>query len=228
MAFLFIFFWHSAATKRENRVQKLDIQLTLPNQLTLLRILLTPVFVYLIMSESAIHKQIALIVFLVAALTDWYDGWVARKFGYISRWGKFFDPLADKIFASAALLAYAWLGLLDAWMVWVVIVRDIFMTALRSYAEYKDKPIVTSKSAQAKTFTQFVVIYYILILYVGRSIPAVNKRFGETIETLMHQQVLFGMMLLVTISAVGTAVAYLWDDRKMLKELFSRDADRAS
>jgi CDP-diacylglycerol--glycerol-3-phosphate 3-phosphatidyltransferase len=208
-------------------MQKLDIQLNLPNQLTLLRILLTPVFVYLIMSESALNKQVALIVFVVAALTDWYDGWVARKFGYISRWGKFFDPLADKIFASAAMLAYVWLGLLDGWMVWVIIIRDIFMTALRSYAEYKDRPIVTSKSAQVKTFTQFVVIYYILILYVGRNIPVINERFGPTIDMLMNQQVLFGMLLLVTISAVGTAIAYLWDDRKMLKELFSSDADRA-
>jgi CDP-diacylglycerol--glycerol-3-phosphate 3-phosphatidyltransferase len=207
-------------------VQKLEIQLNLPNQLTLLRILLTPLFVYLIMSESAMNKQIALIVFVVAALTDWYDGWVARRFGYISRWGKFFDPLADKIFASAAMLAYVWLGLLDGWMVWIVIIRDMFMTALRSYAEYKDQPIVTSKSAQAKTFTQFVVIYYVLILYVGRNIPAINQRFGGLIDTLMDKQVLFGMMLLVTIAAVGTAIAYLWDDRKMLKELFSGDDEQ--
>jgi CDP-diacylglycerol--glycerol-3-phosphate 3-phosphatidyltransferase len=195
--------------------------------LTLLRILLTPLFVYLIMSESAMNKQIALIVFVVAALTDWYDGWVARRFGYISRWGKFFDPLADKIFASAAMLAYVWLGLLDGWMVWIVIIRDMFMTALRSYAEYKDQPIVTSKSAQAKTFTQFVVIYYVLILYVGRNIPAINQRFGGLIDTLMDKQVLFGMMLLVTIAAVGTAIAYLWDDRKMLKELFHGDGEQA-
>jgi CDP-diacylglycerol--glycerol-3-phosphate 3-phosphatidyltransferase len=178
------------------------------------------------MSESAMNKQIALIVFVVAALTDWYDGWVARRFGYISRWGKFFDPLADKIFASAAMLAYVWLGLLDGWMVWIVIIRDMFMTALRSYAEYKDQPIVTSKSAQAKTFTQFVVIYYVLILYVGRNIPAINQRFGGLIDTLMDKQVLFGMMLLVTIAAVGTAIAYLWDDRKMLKELFSGDDEQ--
>jgi hypothetical protein len=67
-----------------------------------------------------------------------------------------------------------------------------------------------------------------LILYVGRNIPAINERFGATIDTLMNQQVLFGMMLLVTISAVGTALAYLWDDRKMLKELFSSDVGKAN
>ena len=205
---------------------KIELQLNLPNQLTLLRVVLTPVFALLILSESSLNKQISLIVFIVAALTDWYDGWVARKLGYISRWGKFLDPLADKILSSVALLVYAGLGLVDAWMVWIIIIRDFLITGLRSYAEYKDRPIVTSKSAQAKTFGQFVVIYYILILYVGRSVPIVYQRFGDTIDTLMDPQVLFGMMLLVTLSTVGTAVAYLFDNRKFLLELYEQIAGR--
>ena len=205
---------------------KIDLQLNLPNQLTLLRVVLTPLFALLLLSESSLNKQISLIVFVIAALTDWYDGWIARKLGYISRWGKFFDPLADKILSSAALLVYVGLGLVDAWMVWIVIIRDFLITGLRSYAEYRDRPIVTSKSAQAKTFGQFVVIYYILILYVGRSVPIVYDRFGETIDTLMHPQVLFGMMLLVTLSTVGTAIAYLFDNRTFLRELYERIAGR--
>ena len=201
---------------------KLELQLNLPNQLTLLRIVLTPVFVALLMSGSSLNLQLSLLVFIIAALTDWYDGWAARKLGYTTRWGKFLDPLADKVLSSAALLAYVWLGLVDAWMVWIVISRDFLITGLRSYAEYKDEPIVTSKSAQAKTFGQFVVIYYILILYVGRSVPIINAEFGPTIDTLMHPQVLFGMMLLVTISTVGTGVAYLFDNRKFLRELYGK------
>ena len=198
----------------------LDLQLNLPNQLTLLRIILTPVFVILLLSESPLAKQLSLVTFVIAALTDWYDGWAARKFGYISRWGKFLDPLADKILSSAALLAYVSLGLVDAWMVWIVIFRDFLITGLRSYAEYRDAPIVTSKTAQAKTFGQFVVIYYILILYVARSIPMLYEDFRDTIDTLMHPEVLYGMMLLVTISNVGTGIAYLFDNRKFLRELY--------
>ncbi|MER3524228.1 MAG: CDP-diacylglycerol--glycerol-3-phosphate 3-phosphatidyltransferase [Ignavibacteria bacterium] len=193
--------------------------MNLPNQLTLLRVALAPVFVLLILSESTLAKQLSLIVFIIAALTDWYDGWAARKFGHISRWGKFLDPLADKILTSVAFLVYTSLGLIAAWMAWVVIVRDFLITALRSYAEYKDQPIVTSKGAQAKTFGQFVVIYYVLILYVTRHVPAIEREFGEQLDALMHPQVLFGMMLLVTLSTVGTGIAYLYDNRKFIKQL---------
>jgi CDP-diacylglycerol--glycerol-3-phosphate 3-phosphatidyltransferase len=201
-------------------MQKVELQLTLPNQLTLLRIVLAPVFLFLLLSDSTLNKQISLAVFIVAALTDWYDGWIARKFGYISRWGKFLDPLADKVLSSLALLSFVGLGLVDGWMVWTIIARDFLITGLRSYAEYRDQPIVTSKTAQAKTFGEFVVIYYILILYVGRSVPVVYEKFGTTIDDLMHPQVLFGMMLLVTITTVGTGIAYLYDNRTFIRELY--------
>ena len=201
---------------------RLEVQLNLPNQLTLLRVLLTPVFVVFLMSSSHLYLQLSLIVFVIAALTDWYDGWIARKMGYSTRWGKFLDPLADKVLSSAALLSFVGLHLVDGWMVWIVIVRDFLITGLRSYAEYLDKPIVTTKGAQAKTFGQFVVIYYILILYVARSVPPVYDEFGPTIDTLMHPQVLFGMMLTVMLSTVGTGIAYLFDNRRVIRELYER------
>jgi CDP-diacylglycerol--glycerol-3-phosphate 3-phosphatidyltransferase len=202
---------------------KLHVELTLPNQLTLLRVILTPVFVVLVMSDSSVQRQLSLIVFIIAALTDWYDGWIARKMGYISRWGKFLDPLADKILSSAALLAFVGLGLVDAWMVWIIIGRDFLMTGLRTYAEYRDRPVITSRSAQAKTFGQFVVIYYILILFAASSIPAVDRVAGPTIQDLMHPQVLFGMMLLVTLTTVGTGIAYIYDNRHLLRELYEHN-----
>jgi CDP-diacylglycerol---glycerol-3-phosphate 3-phosphatidyltransferase len=199
---------------------KLQIELTLPNQLTLLRVLLTPLFVVLLLGGTTSTRVISLVVFVIAALTDWYDGWAARKLGVISRWGKFLDPLADKILSSAALLAYSWLGLVDAWMVWIVIFRDFLITGLRIWAEVRDQPVVTSRGAQAKTFGEFVVIYYILILYVARDIPMLADRFGALIDSLMHPQVLFGMMLLVTLSTVGTGIDYLFSNRKVLRELY--------
>jgi CDP-diacylglycerol--glycerol-3-phosphate 3-phosphatidyltransferase len=187
----------------------------------MLRIVLTPVFVAFLLSGDSLLRQLCLVVFIVAVATDWYDGWIARKLGYISRWGKFLDPLADKILSSAALLSYVWLDLIPGWMVWIVIARDFLMTGLRIVAELRDQPIVTSKGAQAKTFGQFVVIYYILILYVAQTVPSVQERFGSTIDTLLHPQVLFGMMLLVTLTTVGTLVAYVIDNRKFLADLYA-------
>ena len=196
--------------------------MSLPNSLTVLRIILTPVFLLLLFSDSSFLKQLSLAVFIVAALTDWYDGWVARKYGYVSRWGKFLDPLADKILSAAALFSFAYLKLIDAWMVWIVVVRDFLITGLRSYAEWKDEPIVTSKTAQAKTFGQFVVIYYILILYVASNVPVLHDDLGNLIDSLMHPQVLFGMMLVVTLSTIGTGMLYLFDNRKFVRTFFRK------
>ncbi len=83
--------------------------MVLPNQLTILRIILTPFFLILFLSGNPLLKQISLGVFIIAALTDWYDGWLARKFNYITSWGRFWDPLADKILTSTAFLGFAFL-----------------------------------------------------------------------------------------------------------------------
>jgi CDP-diacylglycerol--glycerol-3-phosphate 3-phosphatidyltransferase len=194
---------------------------SIPNSLTTLRIILTPIFLILLLDESPLSKQLSLAVYVVAALTDWYDGWIARKYGYITRWGKFLDPLADKILAASALFAFVALKLVDAWMVWIVVIRDFLITGLRMYAEMKDKPIVTSKTAQAKTFGEFVVIYYILILYVASNVPQLQQSFGNWIDSLMHPQVLFGMMLMVTLSSIGTALGYIFDNRRLIRELYA-------
>jgi CDP-diacylglycerol--glycerol-3-phosphate 3-phosphatidyltransferase len=196
--------------------------MSIPNSLTILRIALTPLFVILLFSDSPSLKQLALGVYVVAALTDWYDGWVARKYGYVSRWGKFLDPLADKILSAAALFSFVYLKLVDAWMVWIIVSRDALITSLRSYAEYRNQPIVTSKTAQAKTFGEFTVIYYILIVYVASQVGFIREHFGKLEQTLLDRRVLFGMMLLVTLSTIGTGVMYLFDNRRFLRELYGR------
>ncbi|RCK72636.1 MAG: CDP-diacylglycerol--glycerol-3-phosphate 3-phosphatidyltransferase [Ignavibacteriae bacterium] len=198
--------------------------ITLPNSLTFLRILLTPIFLFLFISDSSIDKQISLAVFIVAALTDWYDGWAARKFGNVSRFGMFMDPLADKILSSTALIAFAYLNLIDLWMVIIIIIRDITITLLRSIAELKNQTIITTYLAKAKTTIQYLVIYYILVLYVAKTLPYVRKDFPEFyayLDYLLHPQVLFGMMLLVTILTVWTGVAYIYHNRKFIYGLFN-------
>jgi CDP-diacylglycerol--glycerol-3-phosphate 3-phosphatidyltransferase len=200
-----------------------NITITLPNSLTFLRIVLTPVFLLLFISDSPVNKQISLIVFIIAALTDWYDGWVARKWGYVSRFGIFLDPLADKILSSAAIISFAALGLIDAWMVWIIVFRDILITTLRSIAEFKDKPVVTSSTAKTKTFIQYVIIYYILILYVAKTIPLLKNNSPDlynVIDNLLHPQVLFGMMLLVTFLTVWTGITYVYSNRNFIKTLY--------
>ena len=193
---------------------------TPPNQLTFLRILLTPVFLTLLFSSDPVLRQLSLVVFIIALLTDWYDGWVARRWGYITRWGKFLDPLADKVVTSAALIAFIYLDLVPPWTVWVIVVRDIAITLLRSYAEYKGKPFDTTRLAKTKTFLQFVVIYYVLLLYVGKDIEFVRSRYGELINTLLDYSFLYASMVVIAAVTLLTGTLYIIENWKTVRELY--------
>jgi CDP-diacylglycerol--glycerol-3-phosphate 3-phosphatidyltransferase len=106
------------------------------------------------------------------------------------------------------------------WTVWVIVIRDIFITLLRSYAEYKSKPVDTSKLAKTKTFVQFVIIYYLLILYVGQNTPYIHERFGELIHILLNYSLVYSMMVIVTAITLWTGIVYIIDNRKIIRELY--------
>jgi len=191
-----------------------------PNQLTLLRILLTPAFTLLLFSDSPSNKQLALLVFCLAAITDWYDGWVARRWGYITRWGKFLDPLADKVLTSAAFISFVYIGYASVWMVWVIVVRDLLITFLRSYSEFKNKPVETIRFARTKTFFQLVVIYLFLSAYIVRSTPSLFALFGNWVEVLASREIMYVLMLVVTVLTAWTGVMYFFQSWTTIKELF--------
>lgn len=191
-----------------------------PNQLTFLRILLTPVFIAFLFSADPTLRQLSLLVFIVALLTDWYDGWVARRWGYVTRWGTFLDPLADKVVTSAALIAFVYLNLVPAWTVWVIIVRDVAITFLRSYSEYKGKPFDTSKFAKTKTFLQFVLIYYILLLYIARDMEYFKTQYSATIESLLDHTMLYVFMVIIAAITLWTGILYIIENWKTIRELY--------
>jgi CDP-diacylglycerol--glycerol-3-phosphate 3-phosphatidyltransferase len=191
-----------------------------PNQLTFLRILLTPVFLAFLFSADLLMRQLSLLVFIVAMLTDWYDGWVARRWGYVTRWGTFLDPLADKIVTSAALIAFVYLNLVPAWTVWLIVIRDIAITILRSYSEFKGKPFDTSRMAKTKTFLQFAAIYYVLLIYVARDTEYFRARFGATLDRLLDQSLLYSMMVVIAAITILTGVLYVVDNWTTVRELY--------
>ncbi|MBM4159877.1 MAG: CDP-diacylglycerol--glycerol-3-phosphate 3-phosphatidyltransferase [Ignavibacteria bacterium] len=191
-----------------------------PNQLTFLRILLTPVFLALLFSADPALRQLSLVVFILALLTDWYDGWVARRWGYVTRWGTFLDPLADKVVTSAALIAFIYLDLVPPWPVWIIVVRDIAITLLRSYSEYKGKPFDTTRLAKTKTFLQFVLIYYVLLLYVGKDIEYFRSNYGDLIAKLLDESLLYSGMVVIAAITLLTGVLYIIDNWKTVRELY--------
>lgn len=175
----------------------------------------------LLFSEEPTHKVLALVVYILAAITDWYDGYVARRWGYITRFGKFLDPLADKVLTSAAFISFIYIGYAQAWMVWTIVVRDVIITALRSFAEWKGKPVDTSMFAKTKTFVQLLFIYLLLFTYVVRSVPEYSITLTTWSERFVTPTTIYFSMLIVTVLTVWTGIAYLINNWKILLELFS-------
>lgn len=197
--------------------------MVLPNQLTILRIILTPVFLFFFLNEDPLFKQISIGIFIIAALTDWYDGWLARKFNYITAWGKFWDPLADKILTSSAFIGFVFLDVLELWMIIIIITRDFIVTSLRAYADYKDFSFPTSYYAKWKTFIQMTFLYYLLIVYVGSITEEIVSGNEELFSVLMDETFIYAAMLLITAITFHSGVTYLYQNRKLIRRLFSRE-----
>jgi CDP-diacylglycerol--glycerol-3-phosphate 3-phosphatidyltransferase len=195
----------------------------LPNQLTVLRIILTPVFFVLFLSNLPVLRQISLIIFIIAALTDWYDGWLARKFNYITSWGKFWDPLADKILTSSAFLAFVFIKVIPFWMVFIIIIRDFSITGLRAYADYKGHSFPTSRYAKWKTFIQMTFLYYILLVYICQSFNSIYSGNERIFAVLLNPGFIYYTMLAVTIITFHSGVTYLYRGRHLILNLIKNE-----
>lgn len=137
--------------------------LNLPNILSLVRILLVPLLVAVLLTKFEGKEFVGLAVFLVASLTDFLDGFIARRRKLVTRLGKFLDPAADKILTSAALISLVELDLAPAWMVVVIIAREFSVSALRSVAASDRIVLAASPSAKLKTVAQMVAISLLII-----------------------------------------------------------------
>ncbi len=194
--------------------------MTIPNQLTITRIVLTPFFAFFFLSNNKILNQISLFIFIIAALTDWYDGWLARKFNYISNLGKFLDPLADKILTSTAFLCFVALGILELWMVLIIVIRDILVTLLRVYGQYKGHILAASFLAKVKTIIQMFFLYYLLLVYIGLEKELFSFIDKNYLKYLLHVDLINVLMYLITLITVYTGITYYYNNRYTIKEIF--------
>ncbi len=136
--------------------------MNLPNKLTVLRIVLAPLFLLLAMVEFPFHYAVSLVVFIAAALTDMFDGKIARARGLITNFGKFLDPLADKMLTTAAFLLFLERGCMDVWALMLVLTREFMVTSVRLIAAKDGKVIAASMWGKTKTVAQFIAIIYTL------------------------------------------------------------------
>jgi len=135
----------------------------LPNSLTLFRIFLVPFLVVVLLTKWS--DWVGLAIFLVAAATDFFDGYIARKTNRTTRLGALLDPIADKLLMSAAFISLVELGLARAWMVVIIIGREFAVSGLRSIAAQNGVTIAASPLGKTKTITQVVAISLLIVAY---------------------------------------------------------------
>ncbi len=185
---------------------------SLANQATFLRVLLTPVFYYYFFPTDKISAIICISVFTIASITDWLDGFLARKMGTVSRLGKFLDPFADKVLTSAAFWAFYEIGLMQLWMVLIIVIRDISLTLYRIYEEFKGKSIPANLFAKWKTAVQLITIYVVLIGITYPRIFVDDQFITPLLKEILVSDYLQILFLIVTMYTLISGMVYLYKD----------------
>ena len=179
------------------------MQMNLPNKLTVLRVLMIPVFVVLLLCDGIPYNNIiAVVVFALACITDALDGHIARKNNLVSNFGKFMDPLADKLLVCSALLCFIELGRIPAWIAIIIVSREFIISGFRLVASDNGVVIAASKWGKLKTISQMIMSILLIV------------DFDYSFFNIVEQIFIYLSLVLTLISLVD----YLVKDRGVLNE----------
>ncbi len=190
--------------------------MNLPNKLTVVRIFLAPLFLLILLWDFPFHHLCAGLIFGAAALTDLFDGRIARSQGLITNLGKFLDPLADKMLTTAAFLGFLAMGHLDVWAVMIILTREFLVTSVRLVAAKDGTVIAASFSGKAKTVAQFVSIVYMLAALEFNSWQY-TLLAGVALPSAVYTGVLLVGRLLIWVAVILTVISgfqYFWGYRQ--------------
>ncbi|HYM21041.1 MAG TPA: CDP-diacylglycerol--glycerol-3-phosphate 3-phosphatidyltransferase [Candidatus Kapabacteria bacterium] len=190
--------------------------MSLPMILTVLRMLLAPLFYILIAVITPPSYRWAAIVFTLAAVTDWYDGYFARLWKLTSPLGAFLDPLADKMLTSAAFIAFAANDIIPVWCVVLIIIRDVYLTLYRMIADALHEPIKTSRLAKFKTFFQMSFIIYILAALLMKY-ELHGAAWINAGTVMLDERIMLTLAVVVTALTLLSAAQYTYDNISVLK-----------
>lgn len=183
--------------------------MNVPNQLTCLRFALALVFLMLLGMAGASFKAAALVTFLVASWTDWLDGRIARQSNQITKFGQMMDPMADKFLTVAAFVMFVQMGLVAAWSVTMIIMRDLFVTGVRVTAPSAEAG--SRLSGKQKTALQFLFIVGVLVFLTWRETGAWPPEWTPAASRAIHA----GMALIVTVTLFSGA-RYVLKNRRTI------------
>jgi len=179
---------------------------TVANLLTLSRVLLTFLFMLFLFKGHFASRCLALFVFLIATMTDLYDGKIARRKGEVSDFGKLMDPLADKILILSAFLAFVQLQLVPAWMVILILARELLITGMRLLALSKGVVLAAGRGGKHKTVTQMVAILWILVVLLMKEKVPLAPYWNDSI---------FFVMVFAVFVTVSSGILYLYRNRSL-------------
>ena len=192
--------------------------MNIANRLTMLRIVLTFVFMFFLFCHGLWAKVASLIIFILAALSDLFDGMIAQRMNMITDFGRLMDPIADKILVLAAFAAFVQMQLIDAWMFVIIVSREILITSLRLFALNKGKVLSAARAGKHKTVSQMLVIFAILGFILAKEIALKFSTWDPVGEKIFRQGI--SILMLITVGlTLYSGLSYLWENRKIIARL---------
>lgn len=188
--------------------------MNLPNKLTVSRIILTFVFMFFVFSKGLTSKALALVIFIAAALTDLFDGMLAKSRNIVTDFGKIMDPIADKILVLAAFLSFIQLQLIPAWCVIVIIGRELLITSLRFFAFSKGVVIAASKGGKHKTVSQMSAIIIILVSLVFKDVMKAYFSWSPVFDKAIGGIIYLSMLSTAALTLIS-GISYIWYNRHL-------------
>ncbi|MGE4547925.1 MAG: CDP-diacylglycerol--glycerol-3-phosphate 3-phosphatidyltransferase [Intestinibacillus sp.] len=187
--------------------------MTTANQITMVRIAMIPFFVYFAMQSSTGGLTAALALFCIASFTDFLDGYVARKYNQVTDFGKFVDPLADKLLVTAALLIFIEKGVFPAWMVFIILAREFIITSLRNVAAAKGRVLAAAWTGKVKTVVQIAGIILMFAMLIAAAMEAIPD-----VEQAAPAPMYLGIATLMTLVTLYSGFDYMVKNWDIVKE----------
>ena len=187
--------------------------MNLPNKLTILRIILVAVFMFFLFLGGVAAKVMALVTFVAASFTDILDGYIAKKYNMVTDFGRLMDPIADKILVLSAFLAFVEMELIPAWMVVIIIFREVAVTGLRMSALSRGKVISADDGGKHNMVSQVFAIFVILLFLIFREAGMKVFYFWSASTERVYKDAIFILMLITTILTLISGVSYLIKNR---------------
>ncbi len=190
--------------------------MNLPNKITLVRVGLVFVFMIFLFSKGIIFKTLALATFMVAVFSDYLDGFIAKRNGMTSDFGKIMDPIADKVLTLAAFLAFVEMKLIPAWMVVIILMRELVITGIRIFALKSGKVLPAGMGGKQKTASQMFSIFIILVFIVFKEAGTRVFNFWSPSFEYWYKQMIFVLMLITVVLTIVSGISYLIGSKKYL------------